>query len=93
MATETVKGIKVFKDENGIQQTEEYTYEREIVNPRTYEIPERLQEIRAELQAIDIKRFKFIDGNITEAEYEPFKQEANALRAEYNALEVELASL
>lgn len=49
----------------------------------------RMVEIRLRLKELDIKTFKFIDGELTETEYEPFRLEKLALRAEYNALESE----
>lgn len=49
----------------------------------------RMAEIRLRLKELDIKTFKFIDGELTETEYEPFRLEKLALRAEYNALESE----
>lgn len=49
----------------------------------------RMAEIRLRLKELDIKAFKFIDGELTETEYEPFRLEKLALRAEYNALESE----
>jgi hypothetical protein len=48
---------------------------------------ERMEEIRLRLVDLDIKTFKFIDGDITEIEYEPFKKEKIALRLEYKDLE------
>lgn len=85
-------GIRVYRDENGVQQTEEYTYEKDdalIAEEQAQATKQnRMQEIRTRLQELDIKRFKYIDKHITEAEYEPFRTEANALRDEYNALEV-----
>jgi len=51
-------------------------------------IPQRLADIKAQLKALDIKTYKFIDGELTEKEYAPFKLEKIALRKEYNALEV-----
>ena len=49
--------------------------------------PQRMAEIKIRLKELDIKTFKFIDGDLTEQEYEPFKQEKIELRKEYNALE------
>lgn len=49
----------------------------------------RMVEIRLRLKELDIKTFKFIDGELTETEYEPFRLEKLALRTEYNALESE----
>lgn len=49
--------------------------------------PQRMAEIKARLHELDIKTFKFIDGDLSEQEYEPFKQEKIELRKEYKALE------
>jgi hypothetical protein len=76
--------------------TGEQTYvevERELPNPRIGEIERRLQEIRAELQSTDYKAIKFAEGAYTEAEYASTKSQRTALRAEYNELEAELATL
>ena len=90
MAIETVQTLIV--DVNtGTQVMQEV--EMDIPNPRIGEIQRRQQEIRMELQATDYKQAKYLDGDYTEAEYAPIKEERKALRAEHNALEVELASL
>jgi len=47
----------------------------------------RLAEILTELKKIDKKRFRFIDGDMTTEEYETYRLEAIALRAEYHGLE------
>lgn len=49
--------------------------------------PQRMAEIKARLQALDIKTYKFIDGELTEKQYEPYRLEKIALRKEYNQLE------
>jgi hypothetical protein len=53
----------------------------------TLKKPQRMAEIQARLHVLDIKTFKFIDGDLTAKQYEPYKQEKIALRKEYNALE------
>ena len=54
----------------------------------TLKTPQRLEQIKTRLKELDIKTFKFIDGDLTQDEYEPYKQEKIALRKEYNDLEV-----
>ena len=49
--------------------------------------PQRMAEIKARLEALDIKTYKFIDGELTDKQYEPYRLEKIALRKEYNALE------
>lgn len=90
-------GIRVYRDENGVQQQETYTYEKDDAliakEQRQSEIQNRMQEIGSRLQELDVKRYKFIDQHITASEYEVYRIEANTLRDEYNALEVELTTL
>lgn len=49
--------------------------------------PQRMAEIQARLHELDIKTFKFIDGDLTDKQYEPYRLEKIELRKEYNALE------
>lgn len=49
--------------------------------------PQRMAEIKARLEALDIKTYKFIDGELTDKQYEPYRLEKIALRKEYNELE------
>ena len=49
--------------------------------------PQRMAEIKARLEALDIKTYKFIDGELTDKQYEPYRLEKIALRKEYNTLE------
>lgn len=67
--------------------------EKEMPNPRIGEIQNRLPKIRAELQETDYKVLKYLTGKMTEEEYAPIDAERDALRAEYNELEAELATL
>jgi hypothetical protein len=53
----------------------------------TLKKPQRMAEIQARLHELDIKTFKFIDGDLTDKQYEPYRLEKIALRKEYNALE------
>ena len=54
---------------------------------QTLKKPQRMAEIQARLHELDIKTFKFIDGDLTDKQYEPYRLEKIALRKEYNALE------
>ena len=47
----------------------------------------RMNEIKVRLLELDIKTFKFIDGQLSAEAYEPFRLEKIALRLEYNTLE------
>jgi hypothetical protein len=49
--------------------------------------PQRMAEIKARLHELDIKTYKFIDGELTDKQYEPYRLEKIALRKEYNTLE------
>jgi hypothetical protein len=46
-----------------------------------------MAEIQARLHVLDIKTFKFIDGDLTAEAYEPYRLEKQALREEYRILE------
>lgn len=54
-----------------------------VVDDNTY----RMNEIQEKLKALDIKTFKFIDGDINQEQYEPYRLEKQALREEYRSLE------
>lgn len=90
MAIETVQTLEV-NVATGTQIIKEV--EMELPNPRISEIERRLQEIRVALQSTDYKAIKFAEGAYSEAEYAETKSERASLRAEYNTLETELASL
>ena len=47
----------------------------------------RMREIEERLKELDIKTFKFVDGELSQAQYEPYRLEKIALRNEYNLLE------
>ena len=51
------------------------------------QIPQRLASIKSRLQELDIKTYKYIDGELSQDEYEVYKQEKIALRKEYNEIE------
>jgi len=71
------------------------TYEKQVdmPNPRISVIEQRLQDIRMELAAGDYQAIKYAEGATPEEEYAPVKAARQALRAEYNKLEAELATL
>ena len=75
------------------KQTRTYEKEVEMPNPRISEIEQRLQDIRMELQTTDYKAIKYAEGQYSDGEYDAVKAARAALRAEYNQLEVELATL
>lgn len=67
--------------------------EIEFPNPRISEIGQRLQEIKIELQQTDYQAIKFAEGIKTEEEYSDTRNLREALRTEYNILEIELTNL
>jgi hypothetical protein len=71
------------------------TYEKQVdmPNPRISEIEQRLQDIRMELQTTDYKAIKYAEGQYADGGYDAVKAARAALRAEYNTLEAELATL
>jgi hypothetical protein len=72
-------------------KTEQFDFTPE--NPRKGEIQERLQDITIELKETDYHALKFIEGDLTEEVFQPFKELRHKLRLEYNQLEAELAAL
>lgn len=54
---------------------------------------ERINDIKLKLKQTDYKRSKFIDGDLTEEEWAPIREQCKAWRAEINALEAEIADL
>ena len=75
------------------KKTKTETFEFTPENPRKFEIIERLEKIVGLLQQTDYKAIKYAEGQYTDEQYEPIKQERQALRVEYNALEKELQTL
>lgn len=49
----------------------------------------RMRSIKARLSELDWQTAKFIDGQITEEEYEPFKRERISLREEFETIQSE----
>jgi len=72
-------------------RTEQFDFTPE--NPRKFEIQQRLQDITIELKETDYHALKFIEGDLTEEAFQPFKELRHQLRLEYNQLEEELAAL
>lgn len=71
------------------KQTRYEEFEYEPVNPRIYEIEDRLRNIQMELQSSDYKAIKYAEGLYSKEEYAPIKAQREALRKEYNDLEAE----
>ena len=85
--------ITVSEYDVATKQTRTYEKEVELPNPRISEIQQRLQDIRMELAEGDYQAIKYAEGATPEAEYAPVKAAREKLRAEYNQLEAELATL
>lgn len=68
--------------ENGefIEETESETYKIKAAR-------QRMEVIKSLLSELDYKTLKYIDGDITEREYAPFKNQRAELRAEYRQIE------
>lgn len=81
----TDKPVGLYKPKWNGNEWVEGLSEQEIADLKK---PQRMAEIKARLEVLDIKTYKFIDGELTDKEYEPFKQEKIALRKEYNELEL-----
>ena len=62
-------------------------------NPRKSEIQQRLQDITIELKKTDYHALKFIEGDLTEEAFQPFKELRHKLRLEYNQLEKEYETI
>lgn len=86
MATKLVYDAKTKK-------TQEVEFDFTPTNPRIYEIQERLQKIKIELQSTDYKAIKYAEGEYTQDEYQDTLDLRKSLRDEYNALEKELNTL
>ena len=54
------------------------------------EINLQLNEIKEELNKLDIKTMKYVDGSITSEEYEIYRKQKESLRSKYNELERKL---
>ena len=85
-----IKGIEVNVQTGIITEVE---LDLTLPNPRIFEIEHRMHEIKIELALSDYKTMKFIDGALSQEEYEPIRLVRIALRAEYNLIEAELETL
>ena len=72
------------------KETKTVEFDFTPTNPRIHEIQERLQEIIIALKETDYHALKFIEGDLTEEAFAPFKAERHKLRLEHNKLEKEL---
>jgi len=86
MATKLTYDVKT-------KTTTEVEFDFTPPNPRLFEIQQRLQEIIIKLKETDYHTLKFIEGDLTEETFQPFKELRHKLRLEYNQLEAELAAL
>ena len=86
MATKLIYDVKT-------KTTQEVEFDFTPENPRKSEIQERLQEILIALKETDYHALKFIEGDLTEESFAPYKAERHALRLEHNHLEKELDEL
>lgn len=71
----------------------EIEMEIDIPNPRISEIRMRLQEIENEYKSLDYKTIKYIEGDLTEDEWQVHLYNKTLLRDEYDALEEELGGI
>lgn len=53
----------------------------------------RMQELKQKLAETDFQAIKYAEGEMTEEEYEPIKQQRKVWRKEYNELEREIKEL
>jgi hypothetical protein len=86
MATKLVYDAKT-------KTTQEVEFDFTPEKPRKFEIQERLQNITIELKETDYHALKFIEGDLTEEAFQPYKELRHKLRLEYNQLESELVAL
>ena len=54
---------------------------------------EAISQLKAKLYLFDHERNKYIDGDITEEEYAPIREQCKAWRAEIHALRAEIAEI
>ena len=69
------------------KETKTVEFDFTPTNPRIHEIQERLQDIIIALKETDYHALKFIEGDLTEEAFAPYKAERHALRLEHNQLE------
>lgn len=75
-----------------VELSEEQVAEMEK-QQRISEIQNRMSEIVSELNSTDWKTIKFIEGELSEDDFNSHKQTRSDLRLEYNTLETELSDL
>lgn len=86
MATKLIYDVKT-------KTTQEVEFDYTPENPRKFEIQQRLQEIIIALKETDYHALKFIEGDLTEEAFAPYKAERHALRLEHNQLEAEYEAI
>lgn len=59
---------------------------------REEELQIKIMELKTQLKATDYKAIKFAEGELTEEEYAPIKEQRKEWRAEINELESEIIS-
>lgn len=67
--------------------------EMEFPNPRIAEIQNRMKDIENEYKSLDYKTIKYIEGQLTEDEWQVHLYNKTLLREEYDALEEELGGI
>lgn len=78
------------KEIREVELTEQETIEREKQERESF-VRRRMDEIKVELSQTDYLTMKFIEGELSDEEYEPHKAHRASLREEYNRLENELS--
>lgn len=73
--------------ENGICRDMTADEEREYIAMNTPTTEERIAELKAELDRLDYKDFKYIEGDLSEEDFREVCAVKKALRAEINRLE------
>lgn len=63
--------------------------DRELIQAKS----EQIMQIRGELHNSDYKQSKFIDGDLTEEEYAPIREQRKTWRKQIRALETEIAEI
>lgn len=58
-----------------------------------YEKGEKIIQLKGKLHNTDYMAIKFAEGELTEEEYAPIREQRRAWRAEINTLEAEIAEL
>lgn len=84
--TESVDGKRKTHDRLATEEEIE-KYNDSLIQEEQIIKKQHMEEIQLRLKKIDIKRFKFIDNELSQIEWEVYRSEAIALRLEYNELE------